>query len=196
MPSTSTHTGSPSPRSLTSQVCWVSAASTRWQKSAKAGRFSGATNCPNRFCINGLSGQAQQGGPGQVDFQDPRLVVPQEIAHRGEVEEVVILLRCLPGRRLGPLEFLVLHLQLDLVDLQFVEQGADVDLGHARDGVGFLVCSPCWASRRSSLACGKTESVASFSLMAVPCLSLMPQGGVERSEDHHLPAFSWWVFAA
>ncbi len=56
---------------------------------------------PEALLHRGLSVQAQQGGPGQVDFQDPCLVVPEEIAHRGEVEELVILLRGLLGFRLA-----------------------------------------------------------------------------------------------
>ena len=102
----------------------------------KGGAVFQGHELPEPLLDHGLSVQAQQGGPGQVDFQDPRLVVPEEIAHRGEVEEVVILLRGLLGLRLGPLQFLVLHLQFDLVDLQFVDQGPRVDLGRGRIALG------------------------------------------------------------
>ena len=111
-------------------------ASTRLQKSANAAAVFQGHELPEPLLHRGLSVQAQQGGPGQVDFQDPCLVVPEEIAHRGEVEQVVILLRGLLGLRLGALQFLVLHLQLDLVDLQFVDQGPRVRRGRGRIALG------------------------------------------------------------
>ena len=37
--------------------------------------------------------KAEQRGPGHVDFQNPPLVVPQEIRNRGEIEQVAVSLR-------------------------------------------------------------------------------------------------------
>ena len=85
--------------------------------------------------------QAQQGRPGQVDLQDPPLAIPQEIPDRGEIEQIVVLFRCLLGRRLGALQFLVLHFQFDLVDLQLVDEGPCVDLAQAF-GRGWPSCRP------------------------------------------------------
>ena len=113
-------------RSLTSQVCLVSVASTRLQKSANAGAVFRRHELPEPLLDHGVAVQAQQRGPGQVDLQNPPLVVPQEIPNRGEIEQVVVLLRCLLGRCLGTLEFFVLHLQFDLMHLQLVDQGAGV----------------------------------------------------------------------
>ncbi len=65
---------------------------------------------------------AEQGGSRQVHLQDPALFIQGEIADRGEIVEVGVFLQ----QRLHPvpgfLELGVLHLQFDLVDLQFVEQ--------------------------------------------------------------------------
>ena len=135
-PSTSTSTGCLSPRSLISHDCRVSAVSTRLAEIGKRRAAFRGHELPKPLLQGGLSGQAQQGGTGQVDFPDACLAVPREIAYRGEVEEVVVLLGCLLGRRVGPLQFLVLHLQFDLVDLQLVEQGPGVDLGRALRGRG------------------------------------------------------------
>ena len=66
--------------------------------------------------------QAQQRGPGQVDLQNPPLVVPEEIGNWGKMEQVAVSLRRLLGRCLSPLEFLILHLQFDLMHLQLVDQ--------------------------------------------------------------------------
>jgi len=41
-------------------------------------------------------------------------------------------------RHLGAQQLLVLHFQFDLVDLQFVEQGANVDRGHVFEGRALL----------------------------------------------------------
>ena len=60
-------------------------------------------------------------------------MVPEEISHRGEIEQVVILLRGLLRRCLGAEQLLVLHFQLDLVDLQLVDQGARVGFGQVQN---------------------------------------------------------------
>ena len=73
--------------------------------------------------------QSQQCGPGQVDLQNPPLVVPEEIRNRGEIEQVAIPLRRLLGRCLGPQEFFVLHLQFDLMHLQLVDDGTRISIG-------------------------------------------------------------------
>ena len=65
--------------------------------------------------------QAQQRRPSQVDFQNVPLGIPQEVANRRESEQVLIPLRRLLGYCLGTLQFLVLHFQFDLMDLEFVE---------------------------------------------------------------------------
>jgi len=61
-----------------------------------------------------------------------------EIADRREVEKVGVALY--PGFALSParLKFLVLHLQFDLMDLQFVLEPPLIGLGLRRLGCGFL----------------------------------------------------------
>jgi hypothetical protein len=77
------------------------------------------------------SDHAEQGGPGQVHFLDDALLIDRDITHRGEIIEVGELFQ----RRLhlppGALELRVLHLQLDLMDLQFMEQPLGVGVGAA-----------------------------------------------------------------
>ena len=67
----------------------------------------------------------QQAGRGEVGLADQSLAVEGQVAHRGEIVEVAVFFQ--PRLRLVPglLEFLVLHLQLDLVDLQFVNQALE-----------------------------------------------------------------------
>ena len=85
---------------------------------------------------HGLAVQAQQGGPGQIDLDDPPVLVPQEIRNRGEIEQVGVPRRRLLSRCFGGLEFFVLHLQFDPVHLQLVDQGASVRFGHGQSGPG------------------------------------------------------------
>ena len=65
---------------------------------------------------------AKEAGAGEIDGKDGSVSGKVEVARRGEVVEVGVLdqERLRPGAR--PLEFLVLHLQLDLVDFQFVDE--------------------------------------------------------------------------
>ena len=65
---------------------------------------------------------AQQPGRREIGFQDQPLFAERKITHRREIEEVEI-----PRPRgfqfiLCPPQFLVLHLQLDLMHAKFVEQ--------------------------------------------------------------------------
>ena len=82
----------------------------------------------------------QQSGPREVRLQDQPLLAEGEIAHRRQIVQVEV-----PRPRdfefaLGPAQFLILHLQLDLMHLQLVEQAPGF-LGRQRDlGLG-LVCA-------------------------------------------------------
>ena len=66
--------------------------------------------------------QPQQRRPGQVDLQDSTLLVQAEVADRGEVEQVMVLVGRLLQRLPGAQQLLVLHFQFNLMYLQFVEQ--------------------------------------------------------------------------
>ena len=66
------------------------------------------------------------------------MLAPYEIPDGGEIEEVAILLGNLPKIGLGLREFLVLHFQFNLVDLQFVDQAANVSVGHGFRGLAVL----------------------------------------------------------
>ena len=66
MPSTSTWNGFTSISNLISQVCLVLASITFLQKSAKIGRSSKATNCPNRFLIAVLRSSPSKMAPARL----------------------------------------------------------------------------------------------------------------------------------
>ena len=66
IPFTSASIVLPSQRSLTSQVCWVSVASTAAQKSANAARCSVATNWLNRFWITVLRSRPRRAAPARL----------------------------------------------------------------------------------------------------------------------------------
>ena len=66
------------------------------------------------------------------------LDIPQEVANRRKSEQVLIPLRRLLGYCPGTLQLLVLHFQFDLMDLEFVEQRANVNLGQALNRRGLL----------------------------------------------------------
>ncbi len=131
----------------------MSVASTRAQKSANAARCSTRHELAETLVDHGVAVQSQQGGPGQVDLQNPPLLVPQEIRNRGEIEQVAVPLRRLLGRCLGALEFLVLHLQFDLMHLQLVDQGASVRFGHgqSRSGLTQVQTLLCLAALQGQL---------------------------------------------
>ena len=136
MPSTSTSTGCPSLEELDLAGLLGVAGQHPLAEIGKRGAVLRGHELPEPFLHRGLAVQAQQCGPGEIDFQDPPLVVPDKIPNRGEIEEFEVLLGCLLGRRLGPLQFLVLHFQFDLMDLQLVEQGANVCLGRRQFAFG------------------------------------------------------------
>ena len=78
---------------------------------------------------------AQQVGGSEVSFQDQSCFIEGQIAHRRELVEVEV-----PGARGGdfllrPAQLLVLHLELDLVHLQLVEQTQGFLEGNARAGL-------------------------------------------------------------
>ena len=84
----------------------------------------------------------QQAGRGEVRLLNRPLTVEGQVAHRGEIVEVAVLLQ--PRLHLVPgvLEFLVLHLQLDLVDLQFVDHAPQVGVGLVRSRFRVLLPQP------------------------------------------------------
>ena len=80
------------------------------------------------------AGHAQQGGGGEVGFQDQAVLAEGDIAHGRQVVEVEIAgagdVQC----RLGAAQFLVLALQLDLVNAQLVERLLHFRRSEGREG--------------------------------------------------------------
>src|SRR5450759_5212945 len=76
---------------------------------------------------------AQQEGGGQVGVADDALVAQGEVAHRRQVEELEVLRALLLQLEPGAAQLLVLHLELDLVHAQLVDDSGDVR-GHGRGG--------------------------------------------------------------
>ena len=110
----------------------ASVANTRRRKSANARAIFRRHELPEPLLARHAAVQAQQRGPRQVDLENPTVVVPEEMPDGGEIEQLGILLRCLLGLHPGPLEFLVLHLQFDLMHLQLVDHAR----ASASDGPG------------------------------------------------------------
>ena len=71
----------------------------------------------------------QQAGTGEVGLENRPLAIEGQVAHRGEIVEVAELLQPRLHFVPGFLEFFVLHLQLDLVDLQFMDEVLHVGFG-------------------------------------------------------------------
>ena len=65
---------------------------------------------------------AQQGGGGKVRLQDQPLFADGDTGHRRQVIEVEIARPLGVQFRLSPVQFLILHLPLDLMHAQFVER--------------------------------------------------------------------------
>ena len=65
--------------------------------------------------------RAQQGRSGKVGLQDLPLLADGAIAHRGQIVQVEIARPRGVQFRLGPAQFVVLHLQFDLMHLEFME---------------------------------------------------------------------------
>ena len=78
-----------------------------------------------RFRDERSASDAQHRRGRQVGLPDHALVADGEVADRGEVVEVEVPRPRVLQFRLRPAQFLVLHLELDLMDVKFVEQ-----LGH------------------------------------------------------------------
>jgi len=70
----------------------------------------------------GASGHAQQRGGGDVGFQNQPLFADRAVAHRGEVIEVEIARPDGVQLQLRMPELLVLHLQFNLMHLQFMQR--------------------------------------------------------------------------
>jgi hypothetical protein len=77
--------------------------------------------------------KAEQRGAGQVYLQDPALLVQAEVAYRGKVEKIAVLVRRFLRLHLCAQQFIILHFQFDLMDLQFVEQRPNFELSHTLD---------------------------------------------------------------
>lgn len=75
---------------------------------------------------------AEQGGARQVYLRGQPFRIEGEIADRGEVIEVDIFLSGFRDHPLGALKLLVLHFELDLVDLQLMDEPFRIDRTHLR----------------------------------------------------------------
>ena len=76
----------------------------------------------DRLLEQRAAGRAQQAGGGGVGLQDQPLLGQGDVAHRGQVIKVEIARPFGFDQRLRRAQFLVLHLQLDLVYLKFMEK--------------------------------------------------------------------------
>ena len=79
---------------------------------------------------------AEEGGGSEVGLYDPVLPVHGEVAHRRKVIEVGVLAAGLFQPGLGQPELIVLHLQLDLVHPEFVDEAGGLGRGELLGGYG------------------------------------------------------------
>ena len=114
----------------------------------KAGRFSAAISRSKRRFSNFERSIPSRLAPARFSLADGPVPIQGEIADRGEIVEVGVFLQQRLHLVLGVLEFLVLHLQFDLVDLQFVEQPLRVGFGFELGPIGRGRCSRAAALRR------------------------------------------------
>ena len=111
--------------------------------------FEGDKACQRLF-YQSASCHPKQSSSGEIGFQDQTFFAECDIAHRRQIVEVKI--PCPRGFQflLRPAKLLVLHLQLDLMNPQFVErppccfgrQGLQVFRGLGRIPLGDLFCLP------------------------------------------------------
>ena len=87
-----------------------------------------------RLALEHLSDGLKHGRGGQVRLQDHAVAAEDDISDGREIEEVGVRRPGLLQLGMGPLEFVILHLHLDLVDLQLVDRGSNFRLGHLRQG--------------------------------------------------------------
>jgi len=73
-----------------------------------------------------VPGHAQQGGDGEVGLDEKILVTDGAITNWGLVVEVHVALSLGDQRRLRAAQLLVLHIQLDLMDPQFVQRHQNI----------------------------------------------------------------------
>ncbi len=108
-----------------------------------------------------LACHSEQRGAREVDLCNLGVGGQGDIAHRGEIVEVrVTVTRFLHGQ-MSLIQLLVLHLQFDLVHLQFVEQGIGGParqqgrrgLGQLSFGARAQRVGSCFLHRRSIPAC-------------------------------------------
>ena len=86
------------------------------------------------------SSDPQQTGPRQVRLANDPFAVKGQVTHRREIVKVGVFLQQRLRRFPGFAEFLVLHLQFDLVDLQFVNEALRV--GFRPDWAGLRLLLP------------------------------------------------------
>ena len=79
---------------------------------------------------------SEEGGGGEVGLQDLAGCVQGEVAHRRKVIEVGVFAAGLLQPGLGQPELLVLHLQLDLVHPEFVDEAGGLGRGELLGGYG------------------------------------------------------------
>ena len=73
---------------------------------------------------------ADQGRGGQVQIGDYSVWIETEIGNRGEVVEIDVFLAGCREFRLRPSELLILHFELDLVYLEFLDEPFCIDREH------------------------------------------------------------------
>jgi hypothetical protein len=93
----------------------------------------GCTRVRDDILFEGLSSgvpavKAQQGSPEEVDLTDYTDRIDYEATDWGEVEKFGVVVRRLLNLGLDAVQFFILHLQFDLVDLKFMNQRVDLRL--------------------------------------------------------------------
>ena len=83
---------------------------------------SGRTNREIGCLTNAPPIHAEHLGGSEIRFQNQPLLAEGDIAHRRQIVEVEIARSSGLQLHLGPAQFIVLHLQLDLVHPQFMER--------------------------------------------------------------------------
>ena len=80
-----------------------------------------------------LPGEAEYRPNPQIGFHNRAVRIHRKMADRGKIIEVHIAVARRFELQLGPAELVVLHLQLDLVDLQLMHHALNFLRGHAVD---------------------------------------------------------------
>ena len=78
----------------------------------------------------------------QVQIGNYSVWIEAEIGNGGEVVEIDVFFAGCGDLRLGPLELLILHFELDLVHLKLLDEPFGIDRGHFVDAL-FCECFLC-----------------------------------------------------